>query len=528
MTVTDFLQHWALMENPFRGEEARSDAVFARMSMPGARPVQVTSVEKPGLTIASSELSCFHSEFEKIMGDLRRPSSAVVFGEKGSGKTAIRLQISRRISEHNVANPGAKVLLVPYDDLNSYLDRLHERMGGKTYLESLQRVRLVDHMDAMLHIIVPRLVDALLGHVFQGDVFEMPSDAKKSVRKLDRMMRRELLLLQALYDRPEHAWERTYALRRRLGIWPAASIIGGNIVVYLTPLLIVALLIAERYFRPPNLPQNWIDMFFIALLAIYATVVLKFVVWDRVSLLRTAHRVRRQIRVLARGDLSYAKSLRLLPGSLRDASNLPLTDADTPRYACFERLRRVLRCFGYTGIVVVVDRMDEPTLVAGDPDRMRAVVWPLLNNKFLQQEGMGIKMLLPMELQHALLRESNAFFQEARLDKQHLVENLAWTGQMLFDLCETRLNACRMADAGHLPLLDLFAEDVTQQDLLDALDKVRQPRDAFKLLYRCMNEHCAGFTKSQSEWRIPRGVLAQVVKSESARVQQVLRGIRPA
>ena len=42
MTVSDFLQHWQLTENPFRGEEARTDGVFARMSMPGARPVQVT------------------------------------------------------------------------------------------------------------------------------------------------------------------------------------------------------------------------------------------------------------------------------------------------------------------------------------------------------------------------------------------------------------------------------------------------------------------------------------------------------
>jgi hypothetical protein len=527
MTVTDFLQHWALTENPFRGEEARSDAVFARMSMPGVRPVQVTSVSGPGLTLASSEQACYHSEFDKILGDLRRPSSAVVFGEKGSGKTAIRLQISRRIAEHNVSNPGAKVLLVPYDDINSYLDRLRERVPGKTVLESLQKMRLVDHMDAMLHIVVPRLVDAMLGHAFQGDVFELPADAKKSVRKLDRMMRREVLLLQALYDRPEHAWERTYSLRRRLGIWPAAAIIGGNLFVYLTPLVIIGLVILSRY-TPAAVSQSWIDMLVIAATAIYCLVVTRFVLWDRFALLRTAHRVKRQIRVLARGDISYARSLRLLPASLRDGANLPLTDADTPRYACFERLKRVLRCYGYTGMVIVVDRMDEPTLVAGDPDRMRAVVWPLLSNKFLQQEGVGVKLLLPMDLQHALLRESNAFFQEARLDKQHMVENLAWTGAMLHDLCETRLNTCRVHDAGHLPLIDLFAEDVTRQDLIDAFDKVRQPRDAFKLLYRCMNEHCAGFTRSQSEWRIPRATLTNVLKTEVARVQQVLRGIRPA
>ncbi len=528
MTVSDFLQHWQLTENPFRGEEARTDGVFAKMSMPGAKPVQVTSAGSQGLTLSEGDVATFHSDFDKILGDLRRPSSAVVFGEKGSGKTAIRLQISRKISEHNVANPGAKVLIVPYDDLNPYLDRLHERVGGKSYLESLQKVRVVDHMDAMLHTVVPRLVDALLGHVFQGDVFELPSDAKKSVRKLDRMMRREVLLLQALYDRPEHAPERTHALRKRLGIWPAAAIIGGSLFLYLFPLLIIAGVIASNLRIFPDVPDEWLNIAFMSATALYILGALKFIIWDRFALLNAAHRVKKQIRVLPRGDLSYARSLRLLPPSLRDAANLPLTDADTPRYACFDRLKKILRCFGYTGMIIVVDRMDEPTTVAGDVERMKAVVWPLLSNKFLQQEGIGVKLLLPMELQHALMRESNAFFQEARLDKQHLVEELAWTGPMLYDLCESRMNACRVTEAGPINLLDMFAEDVTRAELLEAFDKVRQPRDAFKLMYRCMNEHCAGFTRGQSEWRIPRNVLQAVAKSEAQRVMQVIRGIRPA
>jgi predicted small integral membrane protein len=528
MTVSDFLQHWQLTENPFRGEEARSDAVFARMSTPAARPVQVASGLTPGLQLSQGDSGCYHSEFDKIVGDLRRPSSAVVFGEKGSGKTAIRLQLSRKVHEHNVANPGAKLLLVPYDDLNPMLDTLLERVGGKTKLEGLQRVRLVDHMDALLHLVVPRLVDALLGHVFQGDVFELPADAKKSVRKLDRMMRRELLFLQALYDRPEHAWERTHALRRRLGIWPAASIIGGRLFVYGFPFVVLSALLAHRIS-----PLSWVTekgLAWGALVAsvLYALVVLKVVVWDRLTLLRNARRVRRQIRVLPRGHLSYLKSLRLLPTGLRDASNLPVSDADTPRYASFARLLRVLRCYGYTGMLVIVDRLDEPTSVAGDPERMRAVVWPMLNNKFLQQEGVGIKLLLPLELRHAILKESAAFFQEARLDKQHLVEELGWSGHMLLDLCDSRLSACRLPDAPRLDTLELFAEDVSRQDLLDALEKVRQPRDAFKLIYRCMTEHCANFTKMQSEWRISRSTLLQVAKAEQARVQQVLRGIRPA
>ena len=42
-------------------------------------------------------------------------------------------------------------------------------------------------------------------------------------------------------------------------------------------------------------------------------------------------------------------------------------------------------------MLVLVDRVDEPTLINGEPERMRALVWPLLNNKFLQQDRVGVK-----------------------------------------------------------------------------------------------------------------------------------------
>jgi hypothetical protein len=183
-------------------------------------------------------------------------------------------------------------------------------------------------------------------------------------------------------------------------------------------------------------------------------------------------------------------------------------------------------------MVVVIDRVDEPTLISGDPERMRAVIWPLFNNKFLQQEGLGVKMLLPIELRHALFKESSAFFQEARLDKQSLVERLNWTGAMLYDLCDARLKACldprALATDGPISLLDLFAEDVTARDLVDALDQMHQPRDAFKFLYACIGEHCSNVTAEQEQWKIPRLVLETIRKQQSERVQQLYRGIRPA
>jgi len=57
---------------------------------------------------------------------------------------------------------------------------------------------------------------------------------------------------------------------------------------------------------------------------------------------------------------------------------------------------------------------------------------------------------------------------------------------------------------------------------------MQQPRDAFKFMYRCLNEHCASVTADDGSWRIPKHVLDQVRRDESERVMQLQRGIRPA
>ena len=79
---------------------------------------------------------------------------------------------------------------------------------------------------------------------------------------------------------------------------------------------------------------------------------------------------------------------------------------------------------------------------------------------------LGQRGCTTFQSRHALFKESSAFFQEARLDKQNLVERLSWTGSMLYDLCDARLKACRPTDAEPMGLLDLFAEDVIGQELV--------------------------------------------------------------
>ena len=159
---------------------------------------------------------------------------------------------------------------------------------------------------------------------------------------------------------------------------------------------------------------------------------------------------------------------------------------------------------------------------------MRAIVWPMLNNKFLQQDRLAVKLLLPLELRHELNRESSEFFREARLDKQNLVERLTWSGATLYDLCTARLNACRDDETAALSLTDLFDESVTYQDIIDALEIMQQPRDAFKFLYQVLQEHCRLMPEESPNFRVARLTLESVRRNQSQRVQELYRGLSPA
>ena len=528
MNLGQFFEHWSIAENPFRGEEARDDAVFARLSREpeSANPAKAVreQAEMPGGAKPLGDAR--HSDFEKIVGDLARPSTSIVFGEKGSGKTALRLQIEARAQRHNATKPAERVLMIAHDDLNAVLDRYHERSGQDSALESLKHFRLVDHIDAMLLWATPRLVDALLEDPAPAGAIELGDNQRKSLRKLDGGAKRDLLLLQSVYDRPASAELRTGRLRKALKLPLGGGRLAWSTALFAGWLLPLAALIG--WWQLGGLPDVVWWVLVAAGAVVWAAAAVKRLVLDRMAMHRLGKKVRKQVRVSSRGDTSYAHSFAQLEPALASAGSLPTTDADDTRYAMLDRLRRVLTPLGYRGLLIVIDRVDEPSLISGNPEAMRAIIWPLLNNKFLQMDGVGVKMLLPIELRHALYRESSAFFQEARLDKQNLVDRLSWTGAMLYDLCDARLKACLEPGAKPITLVDLFAEDVTERDLVDALDQMHQPRDAFKFLYQCLSEHCSNVTAQQQAWRVPRLVLEGVRKQQSDRVQQLYRGISPA
>jgi len=502
MNIDAFFAQHGLEANPFCAEEARQDRVFEKI-----------------------EHACRHPEFEKIIGDLDRPSSAVVFGERGSGKTALRMQIEDTITRANDEQADGRRLVLAYDEFNDVLSNLCDSTEMLDPADAVSSITLSDHLDAILMLATRPLVDAVKSSkpTTSGPLAGIP-DIRKRLRGASPALRRDMQLLQACYDQAEGGQRRAEKLRRALQLG------GRSRPGFYRALAAICALAAGGWALAVALGatrDGWLAWVPTVLLLVGAVVAGSWWLKLRFSMARVARRLARSIRVSDRDQSAFAKVIRSMPQARRNDAQWPATGAEEARFRMFGRLAGILEAIGVRGIFVLVDRVDEPVAINGDPERMRAFMWPLFRNKVLQFDGVGFKFLLPIEVRDALYRESPEFFREARLDKQNLVERLGWSGPMLYDLCSARLRAC-VREESQTNLMDLFDEEVSRQDLVDALDQMHQPRDAFKLLYGLIQEHCAHVTSEQNAYTISRPVLDIVRRREVERRDGMIRGSRPA
>lgn len=461
MKVQEFLEHHGIAGNPFAEEDAQNDTVFKR-----------TCLE-----------TTFHPAWDKIYGDPSDPSTSIVFGEKGSGKTALKLQMVRQFERHNAAHPDRRTFVVLYDDFNPFLDRFVSRVGGSRSVEkTLGQWKLWDHMDAILSVAVTRLCDEII--------------AQKRSAAMPAAKARDLALLAACYDQSTAQTfpARWRAVRSRvgyrawLGLWP----LGLGIAATLALVAALGLGVARGSTAWANAWWPWLAVAAAWLPWGWRRLRATFTAWRIVGSMRTGNRTVGQL----------ARALARMPEVDRAAQPLPAAARSDDRYELFAKLQGVLATLGYVGMVVIVDRLDEPHLINGSADRMRQVLWPMLDNKFLKSPGMGFKLLLPIELYRFIEREDEQFNQRARLDKQNLVPSLEWSGETLYDIASQRVNA---ASAGTPPatLAQLFEPSVDQRRLLDGLRSVRVPRHLFKFLYRLLVAHCHAHTNEQPVYTIP-------------------------
>jgi len=476
MTEHEFLAHHQLTRNPFADEDAQTDSVFREFCIAGT----------------------FHPSWSKVVGDAKQPATAVVFGPKGSGKTAMRLQLIRHIAEHNQKFPENRVFLIEFDDFNSFLGPLQEHLPRRQQLSPdrvLQSLRLWDHMDAILSQGVTQLVDRVLqtAQTHNDPSFQIRQDA---IDRLDRGQRRDLLLLTAAYDRSKSGTlhDRFAAIRKRLRFRSPSTFLHLSIGFGLS--LVFLWLSYFLYSRETLSLKTLLWLLPLTLLAAWSMYGYR---WIRHQVI--AHRVCKNVRVLKRDRGQLRKLLMQFSDKELDEQPLPHSQRSDDRYALLEKLQLLLRSLSFPGMIVIVDRVDEPDLVNGQAERMKQLVWPLLDNKLLKHENFGIKLLLPAELQYFVDRESREFHERARLDKQNVVQSFDWTGEALYDLLVSRMRACSSAGARPSPK-ELFDVEVTDSRLITAFQSLRTPRNLFRFLYRLITEHCKRFRSETPQFKI--------------------------
>ncbi len=496
MKIHQFLEHHRIARNPFAEEDAQTDPVFKDHCI----------------------ANTYHPTWDKVYGDPGEPSTSIVFGEKGAGKTALRLQIAKHLADYNASHPNRRVFVIAYDDFNPFLDRFGDRLHGrrKPADRVLLRMQLWDHMDAILSLGVTDLVDQIFSATQLLE--RLPSAnavAPSRIDQLDRHQRRDLLLLAACYDQStaETSQGRWHRLMRAVRLWRlrgAWRMTLGILVTIAAVLLALGLMYLDH--------TAWVSGFWWAYVALVGIGWLPWL-WHAVRSWRLAWAVVRHMRVGNRKTKPLARMLMTLTPSELTGQPLPSKDRTDDRYALLGKLQAILQTLGFSGIIVLVDRVDEPHMINGSTELMRAMLWPMLDNKFLKQPGLGIKFMLPVELTHFIEREDREFYQRARLDKQNMIPSLEWTGQSLCDLANARLEACALD--GTAPTIgDLLDPAIGQQRVVDAFGSLRVPRHLFKFLYRLLVTHCNAHSAQMPAWTIApetfESVLAVYRQSQDA------------
>ena len=487
MKINQFLDHHGIARNPFAEEDAQSDPVFKDYCINDT----------------------YHPSWDKIFGDPTEPATSVVFGEKGAGKTAMRLQIVRHVNDFNHNHPGEQLFAIEYDDFNPFIDRFLDRLPHRRRRidRALVTWRLWDHMDAVLSLGVTDLVNRILGG-------HQVKETIQKVSGLDRHQRRDLLLLAACYDQStdEPFIARWNRLRRKLNFWTLKAKI-PCLTGWFVTLCTVAVAASVFWFdkiAPPAETSSQVEQVeqvgktipwwaYLIVIAVGWTPWL----WKAASRFLTSYGIVRGMRVITRPTNSLRKVLMHFTSGEIVSQPLPNRERSDDRYELLSKFQSVLNSLGFSGVFVLVDRVDEPHAITGSAELMKALIWPLLDNKFLKHPGVGVKLMLPAELKYFVEREDREFVQRARLDKQNMVPSLAWTGEALYDVANARLRACA-ADGNQPNISEFFDDSVSHDRLLDGFRSLRVPRHLHKFLYRLLVAHCNAYTDEKPQWKIPK------------------------
>lgn len=485
MFAQKWREHWGLASDPFACEDADKDIILSEI-----------------------DLGAVHSGFDRIFGDPRAPSPGIVFGEKGSGKSGLRRMMQRRLATHNEASPADRVFDIEYIDFNAYIDEVGKSIASKggeapTAAGVIGQWEIADHLDGILSIGVTKLVDETL----DGANVQAAS-------QLSRKQALDMQILAALYYRSKKrtVGEAVHDLRSRLRNAPNTFMATFKKVL----ITLVGVGIASLPFVAPQV-ESLTDFTFlteerdtvigfglgIALLPWVLSWVTGIFAKSR------ARKAARSIRVLPDDWAPLAALLSTMSNKQRAEHVIPADTSETGRYELLQRFLGLLDGLGYNGLYVLMDRVDEPTLLSDNDQWMREFVARILDIKLLQHPNLALKMFLPIEMEPLWRNASPEQLKRMRLDKSNLIAELKWTGRELYEIANQRFAACLDDGARAKNLDDLFAADLDTDYVLDTLNALGTPRYAFGFLSEVFLQYVKDIPNdlegASVDWTLPRG-----------------------
>ncbi len=492
MFAQTWRQHWGMTCEPFMCEDADKDSILQSM-----------------------DKSAVYSGFDRIYGNPNEPSPGIVFGEKGSGKSALRLMMRRNLEEYNEKNPEKKIFLIEYTDFNRFIGNYRNTLSNRSdeaseAKEVISRWKLSDHLDCILSLGFSALVDEIIA-------------SGRNAKKLHHKHCADLLLGTSLYYHSDNdtTVDALKKLNRKYGFggirpyfkWLAAillSIISVFFVIfpYLLPVIITM-------YSDIDLSEGTWAEYFLTLqpqlfygigIGLFVITWLWFLL-ARSSSFSPARRAARGIKVVPKDANLTAKILLRLPSKERKDFILPFGNDEASRYDWLQRFITLINQFGYHGIYVVVDRLDEPSLLSGREELMRQFVEKMLDIKLLQYPHIGIKLFLPIELDTIHRNASPEQLKKMRLDKSNLIPEFKWSGQELYEIANQRMQACIEGESKH-SLADLFGDDLEFNYVKETLSMLGTPRYAFGFLSSLLTDYVRDLPNDLPEddarWQIGR------------------------
>ncbi|HEX72523.1 MAG TPA: hypothetical protein ENN65_04345 [Candidatus Hydrogenedentes bacterium] len=482
MRIERFLEKHGLTMNPFaNAEEAQGDEVLLQL-------------------LEKRDFHFGHPQWPKFYGSPPGNQTSVVFGLKGSGKTAMRLALDSALKAFNAseqAKHDGKTLLINYDEFNTYLSawerRMAETLRHTRGMWSKMRGKDAPRPDLKEHWKLTHHIDAILAETARH-FEEMLSSREGRPHASNEHSKYDALFLAALFlPSRSHEYRRTLThLRHRL--FSGAARFGDKLG---TALMCIG-----------TLGGYWL--------------------YRKLLARALARRLHAAVQVIDRElpDLDWA--LRLIPSQYLKSQPLAMKGTDplseSARYDLLGKAVAVCKQAGYARVAVVIDKVDEPTMLAGSYTHMSEFIRPMWNNKMLQTTGIHFKMLLPEQLYEPIRKGDPELMLLARPDKANMI-HLEWSGEHLYEMLIERATVCKAGQDGRdFDLQDLFDPQISRAEIVAELSKTRMPRYAAKLFNRLLVETCESTLDADVQDTIPR-ITSKVFHQVTAEFNREMQGL---